>query len=156
MQVQRGKIHLINDEGKEKNKTRQHPAKTCAHRVLLRWSRSTQCDILLFMWRRGKMFKPFYACLAEMSEWNLPSGLIIVFVAAFLICLPPIVHLISAAGFEGADVHVSWTCSPTRDSVGPAIVKCVGATEKVFVINFPVNTTTSVYTYTGYLIPPLF
>lgn len=48
---------------------------------------------------------------------------------ASLWCFPNTSHLISAAGFEGAVLHVRGTGSPTLASEGPEIVTCDGATE---------------------------
>lgn len=44
---------------------------------------------------------------------------------------PSIVHLISAAGCDGAVTQWKLTTSPWRDSVGPVIVTCDGETRDV-------------------------
>lgn len=59
----------------------------------------------------------------------IPSGLTTVLDVAFLICLPPTIHFISAGGFDGAVAHCNGTGSPTLASDGPDIETCVGATE---------------------------
>ena len=43
---------------------------------------------------------------------------------------PSIVHLISAAGCDGAVTQWKLTTSPWRDSVGPVIVTCDGETKE--------------------------
>lgn len=64
-----------------------------------------------------------------MSIWmNIPSGETTVLETASLICRPPIIHLISAGGLDGAVVHCNGTGSPTRASDGPEMVTWVGAT----------------------------
>ena len=44
------------------------------------------------------------------------------------LCRPSTVHLISAAGYDGAVMHWKFTTSPWRASVGPVIVTCDGET----------------------------
>lgn len=61
--------------------------------------------------------------------YTIPSGLTTVLDVAFLICLPPTIHFISAGGFDGAVAHCNGTGSPTLASDGPDIETCVGATE---------------------------
>lgn len=51
-----------------------------------------------------------------------PSGETTVLDVAFLTCLPPTIHLISAGGLELGVVQVKGTGSPTLASVGPEMV----------------------------------